>query len=37
VLYSFISTVSKKKNTVWKKPQDRTLLSEEMLLDKGLI
>jgi hypothetical protein len=36
-VYSFISTASKKKYTVWKKPQDRTLLSEEMLLEKGLI
>jgi len=37
LLYSFISTASKKKYAVWKKPQDRTLLSEEMLLEKGLI
>jgi len=37
LLYSFISTASKKKYKVWKTPQDRTLLSEEMLLEKGLI
>jgi len=37
LLYSIISTISRKKFTVWKKPEDRTLLTEDMLLQKGLI
>jgi len=37
LLYSIISTISRKKFTVWKKPEDRTLLTENMLLQKGLI
>jgi cellulose synthase/poly-beta-1,6-N-acetylglucosamine synthase-like glycosyltransferase len=37
ILYSIISTVSRKKFAVWKKPEDRTLLTEDMLLQKGLI
>ena len=37
LLYSIVSTISRKKFMVWKKPEDRTLLTEDMLLQKGLI
>jgi len=37
LLYSIILTVSKKKYVIWKKPQDRALLTKDMLLQKGLI
>jgi cellulose synthase/poly-beta-1,6-N-acetylglucosamine synthase-like glycosyltransferase len=37
LLSAMVSTVSKRKFVVWKKPQDRTLFSEEMLSRRGLI
>jgi cellulose synthase/poly-beta-1,6-N-acetylglucosamine synthase-like glycosyltransferase len=37
LLYSIFSTMSMKRFTVWRKPEDRTLLTEEMLLKKRLI
>jgi len=35
--YSFISVVSKRKFLVWKSPEDRTLLTEDMLIQRNLI
>jgi len=37
LLYSIILSVSRKKFAVWKKPQGRTSLTEDMLLQKELI
>lgn len=37
LLYSIILAVAKKKFAIWKKPQDRTLLTEAMLLQKDLV
>jgi cellulose synthase/poly-beta-1,6-N-acetylglucosamine synthase-like glycosyltransferase len=37
LLFSFISIGLKRKFTVWKKPEDRTLLIEDALLQRGLI
>jgi biofilm PGA synthesis N-glycosyltransferase PgaC len=37
ILYSIISTISGRKFAVWKKSEDRALLTEDMLLQKGLI
>ena len=37
LLYSIVSILLKRKFEVWKKPMDRILLTEEMLLQNGLI
>jgi hypothetical protein len=37
ILCSAFLAVSKKRFLLWKKPEDRILLKEEMLLQKGLI
>jgi cellulose synthase/poly-beta-1,6-N-acetylglucosamine synthase-like glycosyltransferase len=37
MLYSFFSVISRTKFVVWKKPQDRALINEAMLLKNGLI